>query len=181
MWKPGTKYTMTDGYKTVILEETFEQKTAITAMRLRSDDTREGGNYFLVGDTSIELLGATYYTSAGEYAGKYVYSTYRIPTNMTPGQTIENKFIETHEPVSGSGGTQLSSEKFTFVGLEDVELAGRKFTDTCKIKAFYSENGNVFVGWVAKGFGFIKSERQDPQGVLVANSHVELASIEAAP
>jgi len=81
--------------------------------------------------------------------------------------------------ISGQGSAQKASYS---VG-EAVRSGGIRLQRfiTCKFTTPGSSAGQTDVLWVAKGFGIIRTELEDAQGVIVAGSGVELATIVSAP
>jgi hypothetical protein len=69
-----------------------------------------------------------------------------LPPDMRPGQTV-----------TGSGQTANGSYALsnTLVGFEDVQLAGKTFTNTCHIRVETSLGEKTDV-WVAPGYSVIK-------------------------
>lgn len=187
-WTPGVKFNLSNGSKTLIVEEQFEGQSAIGAVELRANETRSGARYHTVNDTNVQILGINDYTIAGVYSGKYVFSSeLRFPSTMTPGQTVRMTFTETRTLVNPAPSVEVTTltEENIFVGLEDLTLGGRTFSNVCKISSTNLSQGSntttKSVSWVANGFGTIRSETQTTQGVLVPGTRVELATVITAP
>lgn len=179
----GTKFVKSNGYKELIVQETFEGQSAYGSVELRSDDTRFGASYQTIGGGYIHLLGLNQYDQGGIYNGKNVYSSSnRIPVDMTPGQTIQLSYTDTSTSAFDNATTTTNrSYQFAFVGLENIMLGGKLFSNVCKVKISNGSSSQSSVVWFAKGFGAIRSETQDATGATVSGSRVELTSIVAAP
>jgi hypothetical protein len=180
-WSKNTKYEMTNGARTLIIEEQFAGQAAIANMILYSDDKRSGGPYFAKDDTSVQVLGFNFYDQTGTFTEQHRFSPYRIPLNMTPNEVVRNAFTITVEPASGEGRVESTLEDAVFVGLENVQLGGRTFTDACKFRFRYPGEKQATDYWFAKGFGIIRTEELDEEGSVVPGSRLELATILTAP
>jgi hypothetical protein len=181
-WTPGTKYVKSDGYKTLIIQEQFEGQTAITDMDLRPNETRFGGAYLILDADFVTVLGTNDYDAAGVYEAKDVYTNFRLPVNMAPGQAINVNYSFTHTRVSPPSTTNGdNTTQYKFEGFESLTLGGRTFADVCKLRSTTAVVGETAVQWVAKGFGVIKQERQDANGATLPGTVRELVTIEVAP
>lgn len=180
---PGTEFVKSDGYKKLVVQETFEGQSTYGSVELRSDDTRFGASYQTISGGYIHLLGVNQYDQGGIYNGKNVYSSSnQIPVDMTSGQTIQLNYTDTSTSTFDNTTTTTNrSYQFTFVGLENLVLGGKLFSNVCKVKISNGSSSQSSVKWFAKGFGMIRSETQDATGVTVPGSRVELTSIVAAP
>lgn len=177
---PGVRFTLTDGTRWLNVQEQFEGQTYTGAVELRANNTRFGATYSALSNDYFEFLISVDYDINGAYSHKYVYSNYRIPLNMTPGSSVTINGTETE--VNALGVQQPAdpfTETFTFLGFEDLTLAGRSFPNTCKLREDTGIGGNKPVYWIAKGFGVIKEEIRDPQGTLVSSTEIE--TIVSAP
>ncbi len=185
-WTPGTKYSMSDGSKQLIVQEAFEGQTVTGWMELRANDTRFGGAYVAVDNTYVRLLGGVDYDDKGVLSSKEVFSAdARFPVDMAAGQTVRLSYVETKtdlRPAPATTTTTITGQ-ITFVGVEALTLGGRTFTDVCKIRVESSEGGTTFrsMVWVAKGFGNIRTEQLDAQGAAVPGTREELTAIISAP
>lgn len=180
-WTAGTKFNKSNYFKTLIVQEAFEGQTATGAADLRYDDSRFSMLYQTISGGAIHLLGLSQYDTSGAIKSKVVYSGgAQMPADMTPGQSVLMEYTATSTTAATNAvATANVSSQFTFVGLEDLILGNRTFSNVCKVKAV--ENGQIYVTWFAKGFGAIRSERQDATGATVSGSRVELTSVVAAP
>jgi hypothetical protein len=180
---PGVKFLKSNGYKELNVQETFEGQTAFGRVELRSDDTRFGAFYQTISDGFLHLLGSNDYTQQGVYDGKQVYSSgYQIPLATTPGQTVQVSYTNTTTFVpTNTTSTSNKTTQLTFVGFENLTLAGHTFSNACKVSGPGVVNGQTDVAWVAKDYGVIKSESLDAQGVIVSGSTITLTSIVTAP
>ena len=165
------------------VQETFEGSTAFGDVELRSDDTRFVASYQTISGGFVHLLGDYQYSQTGELNEKEVYSSgYQFPVDMAIGQTVQLNYTDTTTLLpSGTPSTRSLTDVVTFVGFENLTLAGHVFANTCKFTLPTGTAGQVRAVWVAKGFGAIRREWQDTQGVMVAGSRVELATIVSAP
>jgi hypothetical protein len=182
IWTPGTKYTKTNGYANLIVQEQFDGRQAIGAVELRSNGTRFGAEYTAVGDTDVQVLGVIDYDNNGAFNYQRVYSGFTFPINLAPGQKVQRTVTVTETratPPSPAPTTQ--NEEWTFVGFENLTLGGRRFTDVCKVSSPSGSAGKTYVAWFAKGFGNIKYETLDAQGALVPGDGAELEKIVSAP
>ncbi|HCE11026.1 MAG TPA: hypothetical protein DEQ40_20955 [Oxalobacteraceae bacterium] len=179
---PGIKFIKSNGYKELNVQETFEGSTAFGAVELRSDDTRFGASYQTISGGFVHGLGLNQYDQTGVLDGKNVYSSgFQIPVDMAVGQTAQLTYTDTFSDFTiGTTSTSNVSVSLTLAGFEDLTLAGRAFVNTCKF-TMPSSAGQTDVLWFAKGFGIIRKELEDAQGVMVAGSRIELATIVSAP
>jgi hypothetical protein len=181
---PGVKFVKTNGYKQLIVQETFEGQTAFGNVELRADDTRFGAFYLTISDGYIHLLGIAQYDINGVYKGKDVYSSEaQLPLDTSVGQTIQLSYTDTQTSTYSTPTvtTVNQTEQFTFAGFEDLTLGGRTFANTCKITGPDKVGGQVDVTWFAKGFGVIRQQTQDAQGLTVPGTRIELMTIVSAP
>jgi hypothetical protein len=151
-------------------------------MELRPNDARFGGAYLNLDADFVTILGTTDYDAAGVYQGKEVYTNFRLPVNMAPGQTVNVNYSFTrtraNPPSTTNGG---NTTQYKFKGFESLTLGGRTFADVCKLRSTTDAAGEIAVQWVAKGFGVIKQERQDANGATLSGTARELVTIEVAP
>lgn len=181
-WTPGIKYTRTDGRQTLIAQEQFEGQAAMGQVELRADGTRFGSTYFTVDSTYVQVLGGNQYDSTGVYDGKDVNSSgNRLPVNMTPGQSVQLSYTRASTRSLAPSTTTNEAAQVTFVGFESLTLGGRTFTNVCRVDSPDPSSAETHVSWVAPGFGFIRSETQDAQGVTVPGTRGELAAIDTVP
>jgi len=66
--------------------------------------------------------------------------SYFLPQNMSPGQIV----------------TSSNNSRYTFIGFETLNLAGKTFSNTCRINIVGARGGSGD-GWYAPGYGLIKS------------------------
>jgi hypothetical protein len=184
---PGVKYQLTNGYIWLIVQEAFEGVTAMGRVELRANETRFSAVYETVQDGYVKLLGMQDYDGSGAPDGVYVNSdTAKFSTGMKVGQTTDLTYTVTNtEPNYSTGSTEVrqyeQSGSITFAGVENVALGGRTFTNVCKLTdPDEGRPGQTYVAWRAKGFGYIRTERQDAQGVTVSGTRKELATILSA-
>jgi hypothetical protein len=180
---PGVKFLKSNGYKELNVQETFEGQTAFGRVELRSDDTRFGAFYQTISGGFLHILGSNDYTQQGAFAGKQVYSSgYQFPLDMVPGQTVQVAYTNTTTSVqTGTTSTSNKTDQLTFIGFENLTLAGHTFSNVCKVSAPGTVNGRTDIAWFAKDYGVIKSESLDAQGVTVAGTTITLTSIVTAP
>lgn len=181
---PGVKYTKTDGSKQLIVQEAFEGQTVFGDVELRANDTRFSARYQTISGGFVNFLGVGQYDGAGVSNGKDVYSaSARLPSSFAVGQTISITYVNTQTRTTPAPTVTAvnATEQYTFAALETLTLGGRTFTDACKLTLPTGVAGEVAVFWFARGFGAIRSERQNPVGTLVPGSRKELATIVSAP
>lgn len=179
---PGVKFVKSNGFKELAVQEAFEGVSAFGRVELRANDTRFSASYQTISGGFVHFLGMNLYDIAGVSKGKNVYSSgAQFPVDMTAGQTVQINYTDTRTSnVTGTTSTHVSYA-LTFVGLESLTLGGRTFANACKFKTPGTVAGQTDVSWFAQGFGEIRSESQDAQGVMVPGSRVELATIVTAP
>jgi hypothetical protein len=179
---PGVKFIQSNGFKKLVVQEVFEGSSAFGRADLRSDDTRMYVNYQAISGGFVHMLGVNEYDDKGVSDGKQVFSSSdQISVDLAAGQTAQLNYTETRTSNYAPTSTTSRTESVTFVGFENLTLGGRVFADTCKFTAPASVAGQTNVTWLAKGFGAIRSEKQDAQRVLVAGSRIELTTIVSAP
>jgi hypothetical protein len=185
----GVKYEMSDGAKFSVEDELFNGKMLLGHAERRANGTRFGTNFSKIEGGFLQYLGYNDYDFNGLPSSTNVASSSaRTPTDMKPGQTIQSSYTITETPVDPARQVTTSTvtETVTFVGFETLTLGERKFENTCKFISTYDRTGvhntgSIGASWVAKGFGYIKSEERDVNGVLIPNSSVTLKRIIAAP
>jgi hypothetical protein len=179
---PGTKYTKTNGYTNLIVQEQFNGRQALGEIELRSDGTRFGAEYIEVDNTDVQILGRIDYDGTGAFNYQRVYAGFTFPINMAPGQTIQRTVTVTETSATPpSPAPTTENEQWTFVGFENMTLGGRTFTNVCKLSSPSSTAGQKYVAWFAKGFGNIKYQTLDANGAVVPGDNVELQTIISAP
>lgn len=182
---PGVKYTMTNKYSHLIVQEMFEGVMAIGDVELRENGTRFGAAFHTLNGNVYTPLGIAQYSDRGIPDGKDVYSKEAvIVLNMVPGQTVVSNYINTITSTSFGPATttiETVSDEMTFAGFESMTVAGRTFANTCKLTMPSDVKGQMSVAWLAKGFGVIRSEEQTTQGTPIAGTRNEIAKIITAP
>jgi len=178
---PNVQFAYTDGQKILNLAEAFEGQVYMGVNSLRADNTRASTRFTTLTDTHFQFIGARMYDVSGDLEFKYVYSSnYRLPLDMAIGSTIQINATETETNIATNAQTTSPfSETYTFLGFEDITLAGRSFPNTCKLREVAGMSGNKWLYWIAKDFGVIKSEVRNAQDALIDSN--ELALIISAP
>ncbi|MDM5176330.1 hypothetical protein PO883_03885 [Massilia sp. DJPM01] len=180
---PGVKFTTTDKYTHMIVQEMFEGAMAYADVYLRENGTRLAAVYNAFDGKVFTPLGLTQYNEAGVYEDKYVYSKEAaLVLNKVPGQAIVLHFTETITRANSlTTEVKTVNDELTFAGFETITVAGRIFANTCKITGASDVQGQLAVGWMAKGFGWIRTEDQSATGTLVAGTRNEIVTIITAP
>lgn len=176
---PGVRFTLTDGTRWANVQEQFEGQTYTGVVELRANNSRFGASYSTLSDDYFEVLLSVDYDDSGDYSHHYVYSNYKIPLNMTAGSPVTITGTETEVNSQGTQPADPFSETFTFLGFENITLAGRPFPNSCKLREDTGIGSNKPVYWIAKGFGLIKEEIRDAQGTVLSGR--EIATIISAP
>lgn len=178
---PGIKFSMSNGNQSLGVQEQFEGQMAHSQMELRMDDTRFGGSYHVVTDGYIQLLGVNDYTQTGVFSSKSVYSAgAKLPASLSIGEKADISYTVTWISQSGSTSTENVSLGYTLVGFETMTLGGRNFENVCKVRITGAGTNSVML-WMAKGFGVIRSEQQDPQGATISGTRNELTAVTTMP
>lgn len=181
---PGTKFVLNDGYKMLVVQESFNGQMAYGYRELRSDDSTFGTTYMAKDDSYITILG-----NLDDSGSTNVYTGYRFPASMSAGQTANITYSEVDTvifpPPSPSPQTftyNNQAASFTFVGFEDLMLGGKTFTNACKLSSpYHADATKTDYTWFAKGFGWIRGVVLDAQGNEVPGTRRELTSIVTAP
>lgn len=101
-----------------------------------------------------------------------------MTVNQSATMPLSYTIYNPNGTVNGTGTG--SGEQMTFLGFENMTLAGHQFNNACKFSE-PGDAGKTDVFWLAKGFGTIRSEEHDAQGALVPGSRVEVKTIVNAP
>ncbi|MET3132040.1 hypothetical protein AAKU55_002310 [Oxalobacteraceae bacterium GrIS 1.11] len=178
---PGTKYTTSDGYSHVIGVEAFEGANVPADVEFHPNGSRDSVYYRTIDANFIHFLGNIQYTGTGVAVEHEAYSSgAQIPVDMKPGQVLKFSYTKVMTQPSAAPLTTNVTTTFTFVGFEDLTLGGHLFANTCKIMQT-DEKGLTEVFWMAKGYGPIREDSFDAQGVPVPNRQVALTAITSAP
>jgi hypothetical protein len=180
-WTPGVKYLNTNGDIHEIVKETFSNQLLIGDQMSNSSGTFT--EYVNVDNSYITLPGETIIPSATGSVFNGIYpASITLPAKLLPGQTTSYTNY-TYKPSCGCSSTPYSpvaaNVSMTFVDFENISLAGKIFNNTCKIRMQNSTDpaGIYRINWVAPGFGVIRSEKQDENGVTISGSNVEIGTI----
>ncbi|MDB5773686.1 MAG: hypothetical protein JWM42_4060 [Burkholderia sp.] len=175
---PGTRYTKTNGYSTLIVQEPFNGRAEVGEIELRSDGKRDFATYVAVGSTEVDIRGFIFYDASGEVSSTEVTAGYNAPVNLAPGQKIQRVVTVTKSTPTQTNPPTTRNEELTFIGFENLTLGGRTFTDVCKF-VMTGSGGEKVENWFAKGFGNIKWVTVNASGTPIVSA--ELQTILAAP
>ncbi|MES2534699.1 MAG: hypothetical protein V4632_02405 [Pseudomonadota bacterium] len=183
----GTKFERSDMHKTLLVQETFDGTMAFGAILLRPDDTRVHGWYrgiYQNTDLSTESLGERAYDQMGNLLTTSIRSI-SFPLDAPLNQSETYRYMQVTTTVGPPPVTSQSAHFWDigFAGFETLTLGGRRFDNVCIFQAVeHRKRAEVHWFWFAKGFGEIKRELRDTQGVKVPNSPgFELTRIITAP
>jgi hypothetical protein len=170
--KSGTKFERSDKNKALVVQEIFNGGMMFGEVLLRPDDKRIFARYLTIdrwfatyqGDHEYDQLGNLLATSTGAI-------DYRLDAVTDEVETV--RYMRKTTTV---GPPPVYSDKAffwdrSFAGFETLTLGGRRFDNVCILDI---ENqlvpGEINRVWIAKGFGEIKREVRDTQGVRIPNS-----------
>lgn len=177
----GVRYTMTDGIVVLNVEEPFEGPIRHGTVRFRSNGFRDVTTFRVVDDTAITILGEYEYDSAGNNVYKDIYANYSLPAGLQPGQSHTVNVTQTSTGPGGSS-TRSFTETFTFVGFEDLTLAGRIIPNVCRLRDDSNPSATQKThAWHAKGYGLVRQAILTADGQPVAGSMYQVATITTAP
>ena len=179
----GVQYSNTKDYDYVLVAEEFEGIPTIAQVEVRGfGGTRFGAFYSTISGGFYRYLGSIDYDGQGNYDSKIVNSGWQIPANMTLNQTVIVNYTSTRTdtyPVA-KVSTSVGTDEIKFLGFEDLTIAGRQFTNACKFSQPGSD-GTTSVSWSAKGFGTIRYEDQNAQGITLPGTRTEIKTIVNVP
>ena len=179
--KPGVRYTMIDGTEVLNVEEPFEGPMRLGTVRFRSNELRDVTTFRLVDDTAVTILGEYEYDTAGNNIYKDLYANYSLPANLQPGQSHTVNVTQTS---TGPGGTSTRdfTQTFTFIGFEDITLAGRTLTNVCKLRddSDPADTHKAYV-WHANGYGLVRQAVLTAEGQLVEGTLQQIGTVATAP
>lgn len=181
MLTPGVRYTMTDGTPVLNVEEPFEGQMRHGTVLFRSNGLRDVTTFQVVDDTAITLLGEYEYDMAGNNVYKDIYTNYSLPANLQLGQSHT---INATETKSGPAGTSTNSfsETFTFLGFENLTLAGKTIPNVCRLREDSDPSATQKTHvWHARGYGLVRQAILTTEGQLVPGSLYQIATITTAP
>lgn len=180
---PGIKYTLSDKRTILNVAEAFNGTDAFAQVRILPDGGRLLAFYQSISGGFIHQLGNKQYSDTGVLIDTEVDSaSAEFSITTAPGQTFAINYSTSHSnPARVPQGSSSQTDNYLFVGFEDVTLAGQVFANTCKMSMLESFDNQRTTYWIAKGFGLIRFESQDAQGVPVAGSRVDLTGILSAP
>jgi hypothetical protein len=92
--------------------------------------------YWTTTSTTVEGLGGTYDDGSATPFGIFSY-----PINVSPGQIV----------------AQQNNSRITFVGFENITIAGKAFTNACHIKGVDTQGNLIEEDWFAPGYGAVKA------------------------
>ncbi|MDC8760513.1 hypothetical protein [Janthinobacterium fluminis] len=184
VYTPGVKYLRSNGDRVEIIQGKFEGSDAFALAEFRPNNTRSVEFYQKIEGGYVRPLGQYEYDAAGAFLAKSVVTgDTGIPLNILPGKSVEMKYAVMSN-TSTAGGALVPenyAETFTFIGFEDVVLAGRTFANVCKYTIRRPGETTQEAFWLAKGFGLIRYETLDAQGAAMPGRRTELTSIISAP
>jgi len=183
----GVAYTVTDpggvpdGVR--MAKETFEGAVRNAAVEFTDATTvRSNATYWSQDANGTRLLGGILYDANGNAIAKAVRSDgFTLPLTMQAGDSKTLNYTEVTTVLAGAsaGHTETASaqETWTFEGYETVTLAGKTFTDACRVKTLDADaaaNGDgPSTLWFAKGFGIIRAVHTNSAGATVEDIKVE--------
>jgi hypothetical protein len=185
--KPGLRYTMTDtdpearSLHGEYLVETFDG----TPRQAQVDYFgTTGGKRFLALYWSVEPDGLRFWgdydhTPEGVQTTKSVYTGFLVPRALAPTQTVTIHFTDNNYFTNGHFLPEEQQETWTFEGHETLALAGRTFTNACRIRTSigdHPEYGSTTM-WVAPGFGPIQYQSFDADGKVDSLSKLDTVTV----
>lgn len=180
---PGTVFTATDGNTHRIIREIFNGIDAVAIIRIDPAGQRDSADYFR--DDFSRPLGSIEYddlglpseeiASSGEASGL---------ADMQPGQTVIQDVQVVKEEFSQNGelrsrDIETVSGSVRFDGFVDLELAGQRFANSCKLTLQDDLREQAYSHvWITRGFGVVREDTYDEAGNLdPEDSHVITAVI----
>ena len=174
--KPGLRYTISDPDKTFVAKSALYTQEkfdgAVRPVQIEYFDvegtSRAAKHYFSIEADGVHFWGDYDYTPEGVQATKSVYTGFLVPKTLAPGQTVSIPYTDNNYFTNGGFLAEAQQETWTFEGHETLTLAGRTFTNTCRIKIRYDDQpilGTTIV-WAAPGYGPIQYQLFDSEGKL---------------
>lgn len=181
--RPGLRYTMTstDPEARSLHGEYLVEPFDGTPRQAQVDyfgttgDKRFSALYWSVEADGLRFWGDYDHTPEGVPTTKSVYTGYLVPKTLAPTQTVTVHYTDNNHFTNGNVVPEAQQETWTFEGHETLTLAGRTFSNACRIRNSdpdHPEYGSYLV-WAAPGFGPIQFQDFDADGKAGALSKVE--------
>lgn len=170
----GTHFRMSDDIDVRIGNSSLQGVDRLAS--IMSDGQTIIKEFRLIDGDWIRFLGDTEQTAGLSYV--YIYSDdSRFPVQMNVGQSVSITYTASIFRNESQIKTETSTENITFIGYENLVLAGHTFENSCHISLTENGEESSTHTWWAEGFGVIKIEEHDAAGNLIDDRRNSISQI----